>query len=179
MILQLITVKYMSVLKILQYPDSRLRIVAKPINIITQEIKKLAYNMLDTMYIKEGIGLAATQVNVHLQMIVISKENSKQENFILINPRIIKKQGNISIKEGCLSIPEYRAFIPRSDYIKVKAINLFGKEIEIEAHSILSVCIQHEIDHLQGKLFIDYLSLLKQERIEKKIRKINKKNKIF
>ncbi|QCI17295.1 peptide deformylase [Buchnera aphidicola (Aphis helianthi)] len=169
----------MSVLKILQYPDKRLRLIAKPINIITQEIQKLADNMLETMHVKEGIGLAATQVNIPLQIIVVSKNNIKQENLILINPEIIDQKGNISIEEGCLSIPEYRAFIPRSDYIKVKAINLFGKKIEIEAKSILSICIQHEIDHLKGKLFIDYLSSLKQERIEKKIKKTNKKNKIF
>lgn len=169
----------MSVLKILQYPDQRLRLIAKPINKITKAIKNLAYNMLDTMYTNEGIGLAATQVNIQLQMIVVSKENLKKEYLILVNPRIVEQKGNISIQEGCLSIPEYRAFIPRSDYIKVKALNLFGKEIEIEANSIFSVCIQHEIDHLKGKLFIDYLSLLKKERIEKKINKINKKNKIL
>ncbi|QCI16717.1 peptide deformylase [Buchnera aphidicola (Aphis craccivora)] len=169
----------MSVLKILQYPDQRLRLIAKPINKITKAIKNLAYNMLDTMYTNEGIGLAATQVNIQLQMIVVSKENLKKEHLILVNPRIVEQKGNISIQEGCLSIPEYRAFIPRSDYIKVKALNLFGKEIEIEANSIFSVCIQHEIDHLKGKLFIDYLSLLKKERIEKKINKINKKNKIL
>ena len=169
----------MSVLKILQYPDPRLRLIAQPINIITKEIKKLAYNMLDTMYIKEGIGLAATQVNVQLQIIVISKENCEKEHLILINPEIIEKKGTISIQEGCLSIPEYRAFIQRSDYIKLKAINLSGKEIQMETNSILSICIQHEIDHLKGKLFIDYLSSLKKERIQKKIKKINKKNKIF
>lgn len=169
----------MSVLKILQYPDQRLRLIAKPINKITKAIKNLAYNMLDTMYTNEGIGLAATQVNIQLQMIVVSKENLKKEHLILVNPRIVEQKGNISIQEGCLSIPEYRAFIPRSDYIKVKALNLSGKEIEIEANSIFSVCIQHEIDHLKGKLFIDYLSLLKKERIEKKINKINKKNKIL
>ncbi|CAL4325556.1 Peptide deformylase [Buchnera aphidicola (Protaphis terricola)] len=166
----------MSVLKILQYPDSRLKIIAKPINKITKEIKKISYDMLDTMYKKEGIGLAATQVNIPLQIIVVrSNNNNKKPYLILINPEIIEKKGNISIEEGCLSIPEYRAFIPRSKYIKVKAINLYGNLIEIEAKSILSVCIQHEIDHLKGKLFIDYLSLLKQERIKKKIRKINKK----
>ncbi|QFQ32298.1 peptide deformylase [Buchnera aphidicola] len=161
----------MSVLKILQYPNPKLRFIAKPVSIITKEIKKLTCNMLDTMYEKEGIGLAATQVNVPLQIVVISKENFKKDDLILINPKIIEKKGNISIQEGCLSIPEYRDFVPRSDYIKVKAINLLGKTIEIEAKSILSICIQHEIDHLQGILFIDYLSLLKRERIKKKFKK--------
>lgn len=164
----------MSVLKILQYPDSRLRLIAKPINLITKEIKNLAYNMLDTMYQSDGIGLAATQVNVQLQIVVVNTEHVQKKHLILINPTIIEKKGNISVQEGCLSIPEYRACIPRSDHIKVKAINLFGKTVEIEANSILSICIQHEIDHLKGKLFIDYLSLLKRERIEKKIKKIKK-----
>ncbi|QCI19010.1 peptide deformylase [Buchnera aphidicola] len=169
----------MSVLTILQYPNPRLRIIAKPINIINKEIKILVSNMLDTMYVKEGIGLAATQVNVQLQVIVVNTNQIKKEHLILINPEIIEKKGNISIEEGCLSIPEYRAFIPRSDYIKVKAINLSGKEIEIEAKSILSICIQHEIDHLKGKLFIDYLSSLKKERIKKKLKKQIKKMKYF
>ncbi|ALD15420.1 peptide deformylase [Buchnera aphidicola (Aphis glycines)] len=161
----------MSVLKILQYPNSQLRCIAQPVSIITKEIKTFTYNMLDTMYENEGIGLAATQVNVQLQIVVISKENFKQDHLILINPKIIEKKGNVSIQEGCLSIPEYRDFVPRSDYIKVKATNLFGKEIEIEAKSILSICIQHEIDHLKGILFIDYLSSLKKERIKKKFQK--------
>lgn len=162
----------MSLLKILYYPDTRLRLIAKPIDKINQEIKKIANDMLDTMYEENGIGLAATQVNIQLQIIVVKKMETQKNNLILINPKIIKKEGSISIKEGCLSIPEYRAFIPRYNYIKVQAINLHGKKIEIEAKEIVSICIQHEIDHLEGKLFIDYLSKLKQERIQKKFQKI-------
>lgn len=167
----------MSVLKILHYPDQRLRIIAKPIKKINKEIDEIAKNMIETMHQEEGIGLAATQVNIHLQIITINIINEKERNLILINPKIIEKKGNISIEEGCLSIPEYRAFIPRFNYIKVQAMNLKNEKIEIEADSILSICIQHEIDHLNGKLFIDYLSQLKQERILKKINKIKKRTK--
>lgn len=127
------------------------------------------------MYKEEGIGLAATQVNIQLQIIVVNTTKNKN-NLVLINPEIIKKEGNISIEEGCLSIPEYRAFVPRSNYIKVQAINLYGEKIEIEAESIISICIQHEIDHLKGKLFIDYLSKFKRERIRKKCAKLKKRN---
>lgn len=169
----------MSVLKILHYPDKRLRIVAKPIKIINKVIYKIANDMIDTMIQEEGIGLAATQINIQLQIIVINKIIEKNDNLILINPKIIQKKGHTSIEEGCLSIPDYRAFIPRFDYIKVQAINIKGQEIEIEADSILSICIQHEIDHLKGKLFIDYLSEFKKERLLKKINKTKKrKNKI-
>ncbi len=167
--------KSMSLLKILYYPDKRLRLIAEPVNLINKKIQHIANNMIETMYKEEGIGLAATQVNIQLQIIVIHTMEKKQDHLVLINPKIIKKKGNISIEEGCLSIPEYRASVPRSNYIKVQAINLCGEKIEIEAHSIVSVCIQHEIDHLQGKLFIDYLSKFKKERIQKKFKKINKK----
>ncbi|WP_295164141.1 peptide deformylase [uncultured Buchnera sp.] len=165
----------MSVLKILQYPDQRLRLIAKPIKKITKEIHKIANNMIDTMYQEEGIGLAATQVNIQLQIIVINKINQKEDHLILINPKIIERKGTVSIEEGCLSIPEYRAFVPRFNYIKIQALNLNGDKKEIEADSILSICIQHEIDHLNGKLFIDYLSELKKERILKRINKIKKR----
>ncbi|AEO08828.1 peptide deformylase [Buchnera aphidicola str. Ak (Acyrthosiphon kondoi)] len=164
----------MSLLKILYYPDTRLRLIAKPVNEVNKKIKKIVNNMIDTMYQEEGIGLAATQVNIQLQIIVINTMEEEKNNLVLINPKIIKKEGNISIEEGCLSIPEYRASIPRYNYIKVQAINIYGEKIEIEAESILSICIQHEIDHLQGKLFIDYLSKFKRERIQKKIQKKRK-----
>lgn len=171
----------MSDFKILHYPDKRLRIIAKPVKNIDENIKNIANNMINTMYQEKGIGLAATQVNIPLQIIVIHKMESQENNLILINPEIIEKKGNISIQEGCLSIPEYRAFVPRSNYIKVQAINLYGEKIKIEAESIVSICIQHEIDHLKGKLFIDYLSVFKKERIQKKFKKIQKQRnkKIF
>ncbi|QCI16145.1 peptide deformylase [Buchnera aphidicola] len=164
----------MSLLKILHYPDKRLRVIAKPVNNINNNIKNIVNNMLDTMYQENGIGLAATQVNIPLQIIVVSAMEKEKNNLVLINPKILKKEGNISIEEGCLSIPEYRALIPRFNHIKVQAINLHGKKIEIETESIVSICIQHEIDHLKGKLFIDYLSKLKQERLYKKFKKVEK-----
>ncbi|QCI22924.1 peptide deformylase [Buchnera aphidicola] len=171
----------MSLLKILYYPDMRLRLIAKPVNKIDQKIQEIAENMINTMHQEEGIGLAATQVNIQLQIIVINTMEKEKNNLVLINPKIIEKEGNISIEEGCLSIPEYRASIPRYNYIKVQAINLHGKKIEMEAKSIVSICIQHEIDHLKGKLFIDYLSQFKRERIQKKFTKLNKQDnkKIF
>lgn len=165
----------MSVLKILHYPDKRLRLIAKPIQEIDRKIKTISMNMIDTMYQQEGIGLAANQINIQLQIIVIRKMTEKDNDLILINPKIIERQGSFSIEEGCLSIPEYRAFVLRSDYIKVQALNLYGKTIKIEARKIISVCIQHEIDHLNGKLFIDYLSQLKKDRIQKKFEKIKKR----
>ncbi|QCI24528.1 peptide deformylase [Buchnera aphidicola (Muscaphis stroyani)] len=164
----------MSVLKILNYPDKRLQLVAKPVLVIDEKIKKIAKNMIDTMNYGEGIGLAATQIDIQLQIIVIHKMETQKNNLILINPKIIEKNGFISIKEGCLSIPEYRDFVPRFKYIKVLATNLNGENVQIKAESMLSICIQHEIDHLQGKLFIDHLSLFKQERFQKKIKKILK-----
>ncbi|AEO08265.1 peptide deformylase [Buchnera aphidicola] len=169
----------MSCLQILYYPDTRLRLIAKPVTEINKNTKKIINNMIDTMHEKEGIGLAATQVNIQLQIIVINIMQKKDTNLVLINPKIIQKEGHISIQEGCLSIPEYRASIPRFNYIRVKSINQYGEKKEIEAKSIMSVCIQHEIDHLQGKLFIDYLSKFKKDRIEKKFQKLKKNKKIF
>ncbi|QIQ42056.1 MAG: peptide deformylase [Buchnera aphidicola (Microlophium carnosum)] len=166
----------MSLLKILYYPDIRLRLIAKPVNIVDKKIKKIINNMIDTMHQEEGIGLAATQVNIQLQIIVINTMEQEKNNLVLINPKIIKKEGNISIEEGCLSIPEYRASVPRYNYIRVQSINLYGEKIETEAESIMSICIQHEIDHLKGKLFIDYLSKFKRERMQKKINKLTKKS---
>ncbi|QCI21773.1 peptide deformylase [Buchnera aphidicola (Hyadaphis tataricae)] len=167
----------MSLLKILSYPDERLRMIAKPVNDINEKIKTIANNMIETMYQKNGIGLAAVQVNIPLQIIVVKKMENQKNDLILINPEIIKKKGSVSTEEGCLSIPEYRSSVPRSKYITVKTSNIYGKEIEFEATSILSICIQHEIDHLYGKLFIDYLSKFKRQRLRKKIEKMNNKKK--
>ncbi|WP_422667383.1 peptide deformylase [Buchnera aphidicola] len=164
----------MSSFKILHYPDQRLRNIAQPVNNINQEIYNIVNNMIKIMHQEEGIGLAATQINIPLQIIVINIIETKNTDLILINPKITDRKGLISIEEGCLSIPEYRAFIPRSNYIKIEAMNIYEKKIEIEAESILSICIQHEIDHLIGKLFIDYLSDLKKNRINKKFHKLKK-----
>nr|BET44781.1 MAG: peptide deformylase [Candidatus Aschnera chinzeii] len=149
----------MTILKILRYPDKRLRQIAKPVKKITFKTKLLINNMFDTMYAAGGIGLAATQVNILQQIIVIDisiKPDEKQ--LILINPIIIEMDGSASIEEGCLSIPTKHAMVPRAQYVKVKSLDLYGNHVEFEASNLLAICIQHEIDHLYGKLFIDYLS---------------------
>ncbi|ANF17199.1 peptide deformylase [Buchnera aphidicola (Schlechtendalia chinensis)] len=146
----------MSILKILKYPDDRLRIVAKPIEKVTKSVQKIVNNMFETMHSEDGIGLAATQVNVHLQIIVINNIPELKNPMTLINPKIVKTSGKISIQEGCLSISNYKALIPRSSDIVVTALNYFGEKIKIQASSLLAICIQHEIDHLIGKLLIDY-----------------------
>lgn len=164
----------MSILQVLHYPDKRLRRTAKSVTQISKNTKKIIYDMFDTMYTQQGIGLAATQVNIDQQIIVIDLYNNSKERWVLINPSIIKKTGTISTLEGCLSIPKIRENISRSKQITVRSLNQYGKEFEIEADNLLSVCIQHEIDHLLGKLFIDYLSPLKKDRIYKKTKKWNK-----
>ncbi|XBC38633.1 MAG: peptide deformylase [Buchnera aphidicola (Melaphis rhois)] len=150
----------MAVLTILKYPDNRLRTTAQPIKKVNTTIQKIIDNMFETMNFENGIGLAATQVNIPFQIIVINHIPEFEKPFVLINPKIIKKSGNMSIEEGCLSIPNYQALIPRSSDIIVTALNYFGKRVKIKATSLLAICIQHEIDHLIGKLLIDYPSNL-------------------
>lgn len=168
----------MSILKILHYPDKRLRIIAKNVKKIDKNIFSTIENMIETMYFSKGIGLAATQVNLHIKIIVIDISDKKNTPLILINPLIIKKTGSISAEEGCLSIPNQRAYIKRYQKIKISALNEYGNYFQLSAENLLSICIQHEMDHLIGKLFIDYLSLMKQKRINKKIKKILRINKI-
>ncbi|HET9678739.1 MAG: peptide deformylase [Buchnera aphidicola (Tetraneura akinire)] len=163
----------MSILNLIYYPDNRLRTLSKPVKKIDKEIKKLISDMFETMYFNEGIGLAAPQVGINLEIITINLKKKKE--IVLINPKIIDQSLESSyLEEGCLSIPNQRAKIKRNNFIKIEALNILGKKIEISAQSLLSICIQHEIDHLNGKLFIDYLSNFKKERIKKKILKINK-----
>lgn len=147
----------MSVLEILKYPNSSLRKIAKPVIKIDKVVRKTVYNMFDTMYFNNGIGLAATQVNIHKCIIVIDVSNNKTDPIVLINPKILKKSGSLGIYESCLSIPNKQEFILRAKNIKVKAINLDNNIFELHANGILSICIQHELDHLFGKLFIDYI----------------------
>ncbi|VAX76770.1 peptide deformylase [Buchnera aphidicola] len=147
----------MSIRKILKFPDQRLRWQSRPIKKINQYTKRIISDMFDTMYANNGIGLAAPQINIHQQIIVISSLSPKQPELILINPRILKKKKKyIQSTEGCLSIPLITSTIYRSKYIKIKAQDSFGKSFILEAKSLLSICIQHEMDHLIGKLFIDY-----------------------
>jgi len=156
------------ILNILEYPDERLRTIAKPVVSVDETIKQQVRDMFETMYDAPGIGLAATQVNFHQRIIVIDISVQRNEPICLINPEIIEKSGEIQSEEGCLSVPDYSAKIIRANDIKVLALNLDGETSEFDAGEALSICIQHEIDHLDGILFVDYLSKLKQKRLEKK-----------
>jgi peptide deformylase len=161
----------MAILDILYYPDKRLRTVAKPVEKVDDSIKKLVENMFETMYLAPGIGLAATQVDVHQQVIVIDTSEDKSQPLCLINPEIIAEEGTESCDEGCLSVPDIYETVERSETVTVKALNENGDEYTLEAGELLAVCIQHEIDHLKGKLFVDYLSPLKQQRLKKRLLK--------
>jgi peptide deformylase len=161
----------MAILEILHYPDKRLRTVAKPVEKVDASIKKLVDDMFETMYLAPGIGLAATQVNVHQQVIVIDISEEKNQPLCLINPEIIAEEGTESCDEGCLSVPEIYETVERSEKVTVKALDQNGDEYTLQADELLAVCIQHEMDHLKGKLFVDYLSPLKQQRIKKRLLK--------
>jgi peptide deformylase len=164
----------LSILTILEFPDERLRKKAAPIQHITAELQTLIDDMFETMYESGGIGLAATQVNVHKQLLVIDTSEEKNTPLCLINPEIISKDGEFEYKEGCLSVPESYEKIIRPGHIVVNGLDRNGVEIEIEANDLLSTCIQHEIDHLNGKLFVDYLSPLKRQRIKTKLEKMHR-----
>jgi peptide deformylase len=164
----------MAILNILHYPDPRLRNQAEPITDIDEDIRQLADDMLETMYDAPGIGLAAIQVNVKKRLIVIDISEDKSEPLILINPEVIDAEGEREFEEGCLSVPEAYEAVTRADKIKVRAVNFDGENYEFDADGILATCIQHEIDHLDGKLFVDYLSNLKRQRIRKKLEKHQK-----
>ncbi|GKW05469.1 peptide deformylase [Pectobacterium carotovorum subsp. carotovorum] len=166
----------MSVLQVLHFPDERLRITAQPVKEVNADIQRIVDDMFDTMYEEEGIGLAATQVDIHQRIIVIDVSEERDQRLVLINPELIEKSGDTGIEEGCLSIPETRALVPRAEYVKVRALDREGKAFELEASELLAICIQHEMDHLVGKLFIDYLSPLKRQRIRQKLEKLAKQN---
>ena len=164
----------MSILTVLEFPDRRLRTKAKEVTVFDQAIKTLVDDMLETMYEAKGVGLAATQINVHQRVIVIDVSEEKDAPLCLINPEIIEKEGIEESEEGCLSVPGFFENIKRADHVKIKAQDKEGKPFEMEAGELLSVCIQHEMDHLDGKLFVDYLSPLKRRRIKAKLDKIHK-----
>jgi len=164
----------MAILNILHFPDDRLRTKAKPVTAVTDKHRTLISNMLETMYDAPGIGLAATQVNVHERILVVDISEEKNEPLALINPEIIEKDGDQEFDEGCLSVPGIYETIHRAEKILVKALNREGEAIEMHAEGLLAVCIQHEMDHLDGKLFVDYLSQLKKHRIRKKLEKQQK-----
>jgi peptide deformylase len=166
----------MARLPILEYPDPRLRIRADPVTKVDGEIQRLVADMFETMYAAPGIGLAATQVNVHKRILVCDVGTEHKEPYCLINPEIVSAEGKTSAEEGCLSVPEFYDYVDRAAIVKVRALDQSGKPFELEAEGLLAVCIQHEIDHLEGKLFVDYLSELKRERLKKKAAKKAKRS---
>jgi len=164
----------MAKLTILEYPDPRLRKVATPVAAVTPEVQKLVRDMAETMYAAPGIGLAATQVDVHKRVIVIDITETRDQLLVLVNPVILETRGISDFEEGCLSVPGIFEKIERAEWIKVRALDKGAQSFELEASGLLSVCIQHEMDHLQGKVFVEYLSRLKQTRILARIKKQEK-----
>ncbi|MGH8612911.1 MAG: peptide deformylase [Gammaproteobacteria bacterium] len=161
----------MATLNVLHYPDPRLRIKAARIDRVDDEIRNLARDLIETMYAAPGIGLAATQVNVPKRILVTDVSEKRDQPLCLINPRILEQQGMVEMEEGCLSVPGVFEVVQRAERVEVQAIGLDGVLFTLEAEGLLAVCIQHEMDHLDGKLFVDYLSLLKRNRIRKKLEK--------
>jgi len=165
----------MPLLEILEFPDPRLRTVAKPVSIVDSPIGELVSSMLDTMYAAPGVGLAATQVNVHKRVIVIDVTEDQSQPYVFINPEItILDSGLSEYSEGCLSVPGYYETIERPEKILVHALDKDGKPFELRPEGLLAVCIQHEVDHLNGRLFVDYLSNLKRQRIRKQLEKMHR-----
>lgn len=161
----------MALLTILHYPDPRLRIRARPVAAISGDIQQLATDLLETMYAAPGIGLAATQVGVDQRLAVVDISEKANEPRVLINPEILAREGRETMQEGCLSVPGVFEEVERAERIRVRALDLDGRVAEFNADGLLAVCIQHEIDHLNGKLFVDYLSELKRQRIRKRLEK--------
>ena len=167
----------MAIRQILHFPDPRLRKKAMPIKVVTDDIRQLADDMLETMYDAPGIGLAANQINIQKRIIVMDVSEDKLSPLVFINPEIVNKEGEREYEEGCLSVPEAYELVTRADTVRVKALNREGEAFELDADELLATCIQHEIDHLDGKLFIDYISNLKRQRIKKRLEKQLKQKK--
>ncbi len=161
----------MARLTILEFPDPRLRRVAEPVESVSDRERQLAADMLETMYHARGIGLAATQVNQGVRLLVLDLSEDRNEPKVFINPEIIARSGSQACEEGCLSVPGIYAEVDRADKITVRALGLDGEPFEMEADGLMAVCIQHEIDHLDGKVFVDYLSPLKRRMVEKRLKK--------
>jgi peptide deformylase len=159
------------VLNILRYPDARLHKVATPVTVFDESLKKLVADMAETMYAVPGIGLAATQVDVHKQVIVVDVSERRDSLVVLVNPEIVEAIGVSDIEEGCLSVPTIYELVERAERVKVRAYDQYGKAFTLDVQGLLAVCIQHEMDHLKGKVFIEYLSQLKQQRIRAKLAK--------
>jgi peptide deformylase len=161
----------MAVLTILRYPDPRLEKVAKPVDQVDESIRQLVRDMAETMYAAPGIGLAATQVDVHKRVIVLDVSDTRDQLIVLINPEILEREGEQECEEGCLSVPGVYDVVKRAEKVKVRALDRDGRPFELLADGLLAVCIQHEMDHLEGKVFVEYLSRLKQARIRAKLQK--------
>lgn len=166
----------MSLLKILKFPDPRLRTKAEPVEVVDDEIRRLVADMLETMYAAPGIGLAATQVDVHKRVLVLDVSETKDEPQCFINPEILEEEGRCVGEEGCLSVPDVTEEVERAEKVTVRALDADGQEFERKLDGLLAVCVQHEMDHLEGKLFVDYLSELKRQRIRKKAVKARKRD---
>jgi peptide deformylase len=163
---------YMALLNVLYYPDPRLHQVAKPVAQVDARIKKIVADMADTMYEAPGVGLAATQVDIHERIVIIDISDDQNDLKVFINPEIIwSSPEKKSWREGCLSVPDFYDEVERPSQVRVKALDVDGKEFELEADGLLAVCLQHELDHLQGKVFVAYLSILKRTRISQKLKK--------
>lgn len=161
----------MAILRILEFPDPKLRIKAQPVGNVDDALRQLIDDMFETMYQAPGIGLAATQIDVHRRLLVADVSGERTDPHVLINPVIIEKDGLTVTEEGCLSVPGFYEEVERAEHIRVRYLNPDGKEVESEFEEMLAVCIQHEIDHLDGRLFVDYLSEAKRQRIRKRLEK--------
>ncbi len=161
----------MTRLTILEYPDPRLRTRAVPVDVVDARLRELIDDLLETMYAANGVGLAATQVDVHRRLLVADVSESRNEPRVFINPEILSRDGAATSQEGCLSVPGYYDAVERAERIRVRAQGRDGQPFEADLDGLLAICVQHEIDHLEGKLFVDYLSELKRQRVRKKIEK--------
>lgn len=164
----------MALLPILQYPDPRLNKIAKPVAEVNDEVRRLVRDMSETMYAAPGVGLAATQVDIHRQIIVIDVSETHEELVVLINPKLVAIEGESQNEEGCLSVPGIYEKVCRAEQVTVSALNEHGNLITISARGLLAICIQHELDHLHGKVFVEHLSHLKQTRIRAKLKKLRR-----
>ncbi|KUM05305.1 peptide deformylase [Chromobacterium subtsugae] len=166
----------MALLNILHYPDDRLHTVAKPVEVFDAALQQQIDDMFETMYEAKGIGLAATQVDYHRRLVVMDISEERDERRVFINPEIVEKNGETVYEEGCLSVPGIYDKVTRAEHVKVKALDRDGKPFELEADGLLAICIQHEIDHLNGVVFVERLSQMKQTRIKTKLKKREKQN---
>jgi peptide deformylase len=161
----------MALLQILAYPDPRLRKVAAPVAAVTAEVERLIRDMAQTMYAAPGVGLAATQVDVHKRVVVIDVSDTRDQLLVFVNPQILAADGESEVEEGCLSVPGYYDRVRRAERVRVRALDAKGEPFELEADGMLAVCIQHEMEHLEGRIFVDHLSPLKQSRLAARLRK--------